>query len=168
MIRIDTVNINNTSVLKNNVSKDASGSGMIINTTALRFILPENIAANKMKIFEDAIFHLISKHQTTGIINKATETKSLIDNFVSSTKIEMRKVLQLVEEIENPIYLYRAETHNIAFRNSLLVDGLLPDIAWKLQELLDNWHHSNPSFYPPVKLAIYNMRLKFDNNSLHA
>ncbi|KKK59643.1 hypothetical protein LCGC14_3032330, partial [marine sediment metagenome] len=33
---------------------------MKINTAALRFILPEEITSKKMKIYEDAIFHIIS------------------------------------------------------------------------------------------------------------
>ncbi|KKK92499.1 hypothetical protein LCGC14_2702320, partial [marine sediment metagenome] len=86
---------------------------------------------------------------------------------LSYTVMSKRKLLQLVEEIANPIYLHKGDVQkNIDERSSLFIDGLAPDIAWKLQLLLDIWHEDDPSLFPKIKLRIYNMRLQFQNKYL--
>ncbi|MHA2276606.1 MAG: hypothetical protein ACXAC2_12595, partial [Candidatus Kariarchaeaceae archaeon] len=78
-----------------------------------------------------------------------------------SKKIDIKKVLQLVEEVENPIYLHLGDNHD-----SLFLDGLGPDIAWRLQRLFEDWHDAKPITFPRIQLSIYNMRLKFENSHL--
>ena len=131
----------------------------------MKIVVPNNISNKQLIRFEDAVFHTISKH--LGSQTKSNDEKSILDNISSSHKIDLKKILQLTEEIANPIYLHKGDIQkNIDEHNSLFIDGLAPDIGWKLQLLLDSWHEGDPYLFPEIKLRIYNMRLQFQNNDL--
>ncbi|OLS21999.1 MAG: hypothetical protein HeimC2_31470 [Candidatus Heimdallarchaeota archaeon LC_2] len=140
-------------------------TGLSISNTALKIVVPNDVSNKKLNRFEEAVFHVIS-NQLGSHINSIDE-KSILDNISSSRKIDLKRILQLVEEIANPIYLHKGDVQkNIDERSSLFIDGLAPDIAWKLQLLLDIWHEDDPSLFPKIKLRIYNMRLQFQNKYL--
>lgn len=107
------------------------------------------------------------------MINKHQAPKKLIDEDTKETnkpdavKLNLKHILLLTEEITNPISLIgwnsKSDSNN---QTSLLVDGLAPDIAWKLQTLLDGWHSNDPLLFPKIKLQIYNMRLQYIDKEL--
>lgn len=159
-----------TSKLRSNklnlVKEQSQQAGITISSTIHSVQLQNKISEDSFSYFETALFQLLSKYNSTYELK--SDEKSLLDNFTSSRKFNIKSLLNLDEWIEGPVFLHFGNSLSDGVSiPRLFVEGLPPDIAWKLQELFDSWHKSDPILFPKVRLSIFNMRLKFDNEKLN-
>ncbi|MHA2253355.1 MAG: hypothetical protein ACXAD7_23535 [Candidatus Kariarchaeaceae archaeon] len=147
---------------------DVISTGMSVSSFVLKMKSLEPLDTIRRNRFENALFYTL--HKINGQImenNKIESTKSFLDRITGSKKILLNKALGIVEEVPDPVYLYSSDENTTLPEHDILyIEGLLPDVAWKLQNLLDQWNTADPSLFPKVKLSIYNMRLQFQNPHL--
>ncbi|MCE7736183.1 MAG: hypothetical protein GPJ54_14980 [Candidatus Heimdallarchaeota archaeon] len=128
-------------------------TGIYVQSTSIDLRLPKSITEDMMEMYENAIIHALSQRET-GFDPKKHRT------FSSKIKplLELKPILQIVEELDSPVYLMRGDTEERKTnRGRLFVEGLPPDLAWKLQLLLKRWHQQDPNSFPKIKLVLTNL-----------
>ncbi|MHA2277370.1 MAG: hypothetical protein ACXAC2_16460, partial [Candidatus Kariarchaeaceae archaeon] len=95
------------SSMRSKIDKKLMGTlddaGMFVSSIILKIKLFEDVTDQERHRCMNAIFHSFNKfNRSHSEQTSQTNDKSIMDNISSSKKIDIKKVLQLVEEVENP------------------------------------------------------------------
>lgn len=146
-------NVNDKNVMFTDFQISTRSIGIHIQSTSIDLRLPRLISEEKMILYENAIIHALSL-KTEGFDPK----KHISFSSKIKTILELKPLLEIVEELESPVYLMKANTEERKKnRSRLYVEGLPPDLAWKFQLLLNQWHQQDPISFPKIKLVMTNL-----------
>ena len=153
--KVNIQNSETSSIMESNSQISSRIADLFVTSSFIDLQLSQSISEKQMKFFESAIIHAVS--QWSGNLDQETHT-----TFSSKIKslLDLKSVLQIVEEVDTPVYLMKGDTEERnRIRTRLFTDGLPPDLAWKFQLLLDIWHQQDPISFPKVKLVLTNIVL---------